>query len=60
MILRCHHKTIALDNVRLVKLTMVDGFALDQIAVKDSWQHYLGDFIQSSSSFFTILTLHLS
>ena len=24
---------------------MVDGFALDQIAVKDSWQHYLGGFL---------------
>ena len=26
-ILRYHHRTIALDNVRLVKLAMVDGFA---------------------------------
>ena len=24
---------------------MVDGFALHQTAVKDSWQHYLGDFL---------------
>ena len=24
---------------------MVDGFALDQTAVKDSWQHYLGGFL---------------
>jgi len=24
-------------------LSSVDGFALDQTAVKDSWQHYLGD-----------------
>ena len=31
--------------VRLVKLAMVDGFALHQTAVKDSWQHYLGDFL---------------
>jgi len=31
--------------VRLVKLAMVDGFALNQTAVKDSWQHYLGDFL---------------
>ena len=31
--------------MRLVKLAMVDGFALDQTAVKDSWQHYLGDFL---------------
>jgi len=44
-ILRYHHRTIALDNVRLVKLAMVDGFALHQTAVKDSWQHYLGDFL---------------
>jgi len=28
-ILRYHHRTIALDNVRLVKLAMVDGFAVD-------------------------------
>ena len=26
-ILRQHHRKIALDNVRLVKLAMVDGFA---------------------------------
>ena len=48
-ILRHHHMTIALDNVRLVKLAMYDGFALHQTAVKfvfkDSWQHYLGDFL---------------
>jgi len=24
---------------------MVNSFALDQTAVKDSWQHYLGDFL---------------
>jgi len=34
-----------LHNVRLVKLAMVDGFALHQTAVKDSWQHHLGDFL---------------
>jgi hypothetical protein len=44
-ILRYHHRTIALDNVRLIKLAMVDGFALDRTAVKDSWQHYLGGFL---------------
>ncbi len=44
-ILRHHHRTIALDNVRLVKPAMVDGFALDQTAVKDSLQHCLGDFL---------------
>ncbi len=32
-ILRYHHRTIALDNMHLVKLAMVDGFALDQTAV---------------------------
>ena len=31
--------------MRLVKLAMVDGFALGQTAVKDSWQHYLGGFL---------------
>ena len=44
-ILRYHHTTIALDNERLVKLAMVDGCALDQTAVKDIWQHYLGGFL---------------
>ena len=41
-ILRCHHRTIALDHVRVVKLAMVDGFALDQTAVKDSWPYLAG------------------
>ena len=41
----CCHRRIALGNVCLVKLTTVDGFALDQTAVKDSWQHDLGDVI---------------
>ena len=44
-VLRYHHRTVALDNVRLVKIAMVDGFALDQTAVEDSWQHYLGGFL---------------
>ena len=44
-ILHYHHRTIALDNVRLIKLAMVDGFALDRTAVKDSWQHYVGGFL---------------
>ena len=44
-ILRHHHRTIALDNVRLVKLAMVDGFAIGQTAVKGSWQRCLGDFL---------------
>ena len=43
-ILRYHHRTIALDTVRLVKLAMVDGFVIDQAAVTGSWQHYLGKF----------------
>ena len=68
-ILRYHHRTcctIALDNVRLVKLAMVDGFALHQTAVKDSWQHYLGDFLhghlgqQQLFHSFDICALHLS
>ncbi len=45
--LRYHHGTIAFDSVRLVKLALVDDFALDQTAVKDSWQHYLGVFLHS-------------
>ena len=62
-ILRYHHKTIALDNVRLVKLAMVDGFALNQTAVKDSWQHYLGGFLHGhlgQQQLFRNMTLHLS
>ena len=46
-ILRYHHRTIALDNVRFVKLAMVDGFVIDQAAVKGCWQHYLGNFLHS-------------
>ena len=37
--LRYHHREIALDNVHLVKLAMVDSFAMDQTAVEDGWQH---------------------
>ncbi len=49
-ILRYHHRTIALDNTRLVKLAMVDGFTLDttqssQTAAKDNWQYHLGVFL---------------
>ncbi|DBA66666.1 TPA: hypothetical protein ACH3X2_000081 [Trebouxia sp. C0005] len=39
------HRTVALDNVHLVRLAMVDGCVLDQTAIKDSWQHYLGSFL---------------
>ena len=46
-ILRYHHRTITLDNARLVKLAMVDGFAIGQSAVKGSWQHFLGEFLHS-------------
>ena len=46
-VLRYHNRTIAIDNERLVKLAMVDGFALDQTAIKDSWQRYLGGFLHS-------------
>ena len=34
---RYHHRTMTIDNMRLVKLAIVDRFALDQTAVKDSW-----------------------
>ena len=44
-ILRYRHSTIALDNARLVKLAMVDGFAIGQSAFKGSWQHFLGEFL---------------
>ena len=40
-VLRYHHRTIAFESLLLVKLTLVDDFALDQTGVKDSWQHYL-------------------
>ena len=43
-ILRYHHRTIALNNARHVKLALFNGFALDQTAVKDICQH-LGDFL---------------
>ena len=46
-ILRYHHRTIALDNVRLVTLAMVDVFVIDQAAIKGRWQHYLSDFLHS-------------
>ena len=42
---RC--EPICSTNVRLVKLAMVDGFVLNQTAVKDSWQHYLGGFLHA-------------
>ncbi len=44
--LRYHHRTIALDSMRLIKLAMVDGFALDRTAVKDSRHRYLGGFLR--------------
>ena len=46
-ILRYHHRTIALDNERLVEFAMVDGLAIGQSAVKGSWQHFLGYFLRS-------------
>ena len=46
-ILRHHHRTIALNNVQLVKLAMVGGFVTDQTAITGSWQHYLGTFLHS-------------
>ena len=62
-ILRYHHRTIALDYVHLVKLAMVDGFTLDQTAVMTIGSTIQVTFcmvVQDNSSFFTILTLHLS
>ena len=46
-ILRYHHRTFALDNARLVKLAMVDGFVIGQSAVKGSGQHFLGELLHS-------------
>ena len=46
-ILRYNHRTIALDNTRLVKVAMIDGFVAGQSALKDSWQHFLGDLLHS-------------
>ena len=47
-VLRYHHRIIALaiDNARLVKLAMVDGFAIGQTAVNSSWQLFSGDSAQ--------------
>ena len=47
-ILRYHHRTIALDNVRLVELAIIAlwcCFAIGQTAIKGSWQRCLGDFL---------------
>jgi len=48
-VLHNHDSATAFDNMRLVELTRVDGlsFALDQTAVKDSWQHYAGEDLHS-------------
>ena len=48
--MRCHHRTVALDNTRLVKLAMVSGCTLgaDQsvtAASKKSWQCHVGSFL---------------
>lgn len=64
-VLRYHHRLLALDNSRLVKLAMVDGCALgsDQsvTVTNKSWQCYVGSFLQQhSQQLSTILTLHLS
>ena len=32
-------------KLSVAAICLVDGFALDQTAVKDNWQHYLGDFL---------------
>jgi len=64
-ILRFHHRVVALDNSRLVKLAMVHGCALgaDQsvtAATNKGWQFWVGSFLNvTHSSFPIILTLYL-
>ena len=52
-VLRYHHRLVALDNSRLVKLAMVDGCTLgsDQsvTATNKSWQCYVGSFLHQHS-----------
>ena len=53
-ILRYHHRVVALDNSRLVKLAMVDGCALGanqsvSAATSKCWQYYVGSFLERHS-----------
>ena len=52
--LRYHHRVVALDNSRLVKLAMVDGCALGAnqsvtAATSKGWQYYVGSFLEQHS-----------
>ena len=53
-ILRYHHRVVALDNSRLVKIAMVDGCTLSSsqsvtTATNKGWQHYVGSFLKRHS-----------
>ncbi len=53
-ILRYHHRVLALDNSRLVKLATVDGCALGEnqsvtAATNKGWQSYVGSFLEHHS-----------
>ena len=53
-ILRYHHRVVALDNSRLVKLAMVDGCTLSTnqsvtAATNKGWQYYVGLFLKQHS-----------
>ena len=64
-ILRYHHRVVALDKSRLVKLAMVDGCTLSSsqsvtAATNKGWQHYVGSFLKRhSQQLFHSLTLQL-
>ena len=53
-ILHYHHRVVALDNSRLVKLAMVDGCTLSAseyvtAATNKGWQYYVGSFLEQHS-----------
>ena len=53
-ILRHHHRVVALDNSRLVKLAMVDGCTLSAsesvtAATNKGWQYCVGSFLEQHS-----------
>ena len=53
-ILRYHHRVVALDNSRLVKLALVDGCTLSAsesvtAATNKGWQCYVGSFLEQHS-----------
>ena len=61
-ILQHCHRRLSLDSVHLLKLVLVYGFALNQTAIKDSWQRYLGVILHNhlDQLFQTLLTFRLS